>query len=165
MVYLIPFYFVPSSICFHCSFHVPMYCAYQPALDGFQALDGGFANDGPNIHSYDITAGRGDYFHIAYFPPFEEVVYPPSENEIDGKIAEGYLAAMNYKFGTPPSNLIRPKKTFELAVYTFLRGLNWIWNIITQWIFCGLFNCFCKAKGSTRMTEKKNNSEKKYRSF
>jgi hypothetical protein len=62
---------------------------------------------------------------------------------------------MNYKFGTPPSNLIRPKKTFELAVYTFLRGLNWIWNIITQWIFCGLFNCFCKAKGSTRMTEKK----------
>ena len=149
--------------CFHCSFHVPMYCAYQPALDGRQALDGGFANDGPKIHSYDLAAGQGDFMHIPMFPIFAEVVYPPSEEAIDGKIAEGYAAAMKYKFGTPPSNLQRPTITCSLAVYCFLRGLNWIWNITTQWILCGVFNCFCQTKGSTR--ERIESSENKYHSF
>ena len=145
--------------CFHCSFHVPMYCGYQQALDGRQALDGGFANDGPKIHLYDLTAGQGDFMHIPMYPAFAEVVYPPSEDAIDGKITEGYLAAMKYKFGTPPANVVRQTQTCQVVVYVILRGINWMWNILTQWMLCGLFSCCCKAQGQQQKTEEK------YRTF
>ena len=74
--------------CLHCSFYVPLYCSYQQNLDGRQAIDDGFSNDGPKISTYDIIIGRGNTYHISMFPAFSEVVYPPSNIDIDKKIDE-----------------------------------------------------------------------------
>ena len=129
---------------FHASFHVPLYCAYQPVLDGAQALDGGFSNDGPIVGNYDITAGRGNMYHIFMDTTLEECLYPPSEEEIDGKIMEGYRATMAYKFGTPPIGK-REDQTNFIRVMLVFRGLSWVWNIVTQYFLCGMFNCCCRS--------------------
>jgi hypothetical protein len=131
---------------FHASFHVPLYCAYQPALDGNYALDGGFSNNGPVVETYDITAGISNIFHIFMDPTLAECLYPPSNEKIDEKVMEGYRAAMAYDFGTPPVGKRKDQSTFIWVMLCF-RAWAWTWNIITQYIFCGAFNSCCRNHG------------------
>ena len=118
--------------CLHCSFYVPLYCSYQQNLDGRQAIDGGFSNDGPKISTYDITVGRGNAYHISMFPTFSEVVYPPSNIDIDKKIDEGYKQGMKYVFGTPPSKVA--SRTMFVFIFVLLRGVHYIWHVIISCI-------------------------------
>ncbi len=142
--------------CFHCSFHVPLYCAYQPPLDGRQALDGGFACDGPKISNYDLTVGRGDCMHIPMLASLSEIVYPPSEDEIDKKIHEGYQKGMSYKFGTPPKASTPPASVLfaYMVLPVLFRGVHCACHATRQAITnaIALFRVICEifSKAITR---------------
>ena len=134
--------------CFHCSFHVPIYCAYQPPLDGRQALDGGFARDGPIASNYDLTVGRGECAHISMLASLSEVVYPPSDDEIDKKILEGYRKGMSYRFGTPLKASRTP--TYVHVAYTafpvLFRAVHYVYHLTRQAITnaIALFRVVCE---------------------
>ena len=121
--------------CFHSSFHVPLYCSYKSGVDGRQAIDGGFSNTIKEMKDIEASAGRGPFFHISMSPTFYEIIYPPSDKDIDRKINEGYRATMAWKRGTPPLEISKSTGTCFMIFILLLRTIHFIFHIFEK-ILC-----------------------------
>jgi hypothetical protein len=121
--------------CFHSSLHVPLYCSYKSGVDGRQAIDGGFSNTIKEMKDIEASAGRGPFFHISMSPTFYEIIYPPSDKDIDRKINEGYRATMAWKRGTPPLEISMSTGTCFMIFILLLRTIHFIFHIFEK-ILC-----------------------------
>jgi len=127
--------------CFHSSFHVPLYCAYKSGVDGKQGIDGGFSNTSTEMEHIEASAGQGPTFHISMAPSFSEIAYPPSDEEVDRKIAQGYAATMAWERGTPPLETAPSAGTCFMVFVLFLKSIHFIFHMLEK-ILC----CCCKSK-------------------
>lgn len=131
--------------CFHSSFHVPLYCAYKSGVDGKQGIDGGFSNTSENMKHIELSAGQGNTYHISMSPTISEIAYPPSDEEVDRKIAQGYAATMAWERGTPPLDTTSSSGNCFMAFVLFLRGIHFIFHTLHILLCCC---CCCKSNTS-----------------
>ena len=116
--------------CFHSSFQVPLYCAYKYGVDGQQGIDGGFSNTSKEMENIELTVGQGPTFHISMAPTISEIAYPPSDEEVDRKISQGYSAAMAWKCGTPPLKTNTSSGNCFMVFIIFLRSIHFVFHYL-----------------------------------
>ena len=136
--------------CIHSSMHVPLYCAYQSGVDGLQAIDGGFSATSKNLEHIECSAGQGPTFHISMAPTMFEIAYPPSDEEVDRKIRQGYEATMAWERGTPPLETTTSSSNCFMIFVLFLRAIH-------SFTF---YLCCCRCCKSSNKHYKKEEEEK-----
>ena len=137
--------------CLHSSMQVPLYCSYKSGVDGRQAIDGGFSNTSAGMARYEITVGQGTTYHISFVPTMSEIMYPPTEEEVDKKIAEGYQAMMAWKRGTPPLDInAGGMGSCFMVIVLIFRGIHSVYHCLEVILCCC---CCCNTESSNKRTE------------
>lgn len=114
--------------CIHSTMHIPLYCAYKSGVDGMQAIDGGFSATSKNLEHIDCSIGQGPTFNISMVPTMSEIVFPPSDEEVDRKIVQGYAATMAWERGSPPLETTKGGGNCFMIFVLFFRTIHYIFH-------------------------------------